>query len=198
MILSRLHYPLRIPFWKRKITSHYAMRQSVSDPSRGQVLHNALDLRAPSGTKVVAAASGVVTGASGAAGSCGGLIQIEHSNRLRSTYCHLREVHVQHGQRVRRGQVIGLSGGAASDPGRGNSRAPHLHYELAVKKGRDWKYRLRADARASTDRRREVAADTWHLVNPRPYFMPSPWIVGGLVVGLAGLAVVWQRRRRRL
>jgi len=51
---------------------------------------------------------------------------LDHGNGVRSLYGHLKRVDVKVGQRVAKGQVIGLVGST------GRSTGPHLHYEVLM------------------------------------------------------------------
>jgi murein DD-endopeptidase MepM/ murein hydrolase activator NlpD len=94
---------------------------------RGQGNHAGLDIAVPVGTPVFAAASGVVSRASASpAGDLGIFAAIQHGNGLVSRYLHFSQLLVAPGQRVSKGQQIGLSGNT------GNSAAPHLHFDLKV------------------------------------------------------------------
>ena len=57
-------------------------------------------------------------------GGAGNHVEINHENGHASRYLHLMQAVVTHGQRVRRGQVIGYVGTT------GNTSGPHLHFEL--------------------------------------------------------------------
>jgi len=88
--------------------------------------YNAVDFGAPTGTSIVASASGrVVTSVnSGWNGGYGKFIVIEHANGTRTLYSHFSSVIVSHGQQVVQGQVIGYIGST------GRSTGPHLHFEI--------------------------------------------------------------------
>ncbi len=88
--------------------------------------HWGVDLAAPYGTPVRAAADGVVT-ASGWESGLGRAVRVEHANDVTSTYGHLSAVApaVVVGAAVERGQVIGYVGST------GLSTGSHLHYELS-------------------------------------------------------------------
>jgi murein DD-endopeptidase MepM/ murein hydrolase activator NlpD len=87
--------------------------------------HSGIDLAAGSGTPVKATAGGTVRFA-GAAEGYGNSVILDHGAGVESRYGHLQTVGVARGQRVERGQLIGLSGNT------GRSTAPHLHYEVLV------------------------------------------------------------------
>jgi murein DD-endopeptidase MepM/ murein hydrolase activator NlpD len=77
--------------------------------------HRGVDYRVPPGTPVRAAADGVVGFAGGVAG--GLHVAVDHPEGIRTSYAYLARVDVSAGQRLRRGDVVGLSGG--SGPGHG-------------------------------------------------------------------------------
>ena len=87
-------------------------------------LHTGLDFRAPSGTPVYATADGTVSHAGRRGNGYGIFIDINHGYGYASKYAHLSKVMVNEGQKVRRGDLIGLSGNT------GLSKGPHLHYEI--------------------------------------------------------------------
>jgi len=95
--------------------------------------HSGIDLRAAQKTNVRAAASGYVARAKN-----GGLgysyIMIIHNDTFSTIYGHLNEISVQEGEYVKRGSVIGKSGGLPGTSGAGNfSTGPHLHFEVRMK-----------------------------------------------------------------
>ncbi|MGE5412905.1 MAG: M23 family metallopeptidase, partial [Syntrophomonadaceae bacterium] len=63
---------------------------------------------------------------SGWAGEYGKAIAIAHGDRYETLYGHLEQTLVAEGQRVQRGDRVGLVGST------GRSTAPHLHYEVHV------------------------------------------------------------------
>ncbi len=87
----------------------------------GNAGHNGIDLAAASGTKVFAAADGVVQLA-GVVPMGGNEIYIQHKNGLGTRYSHLSKFSTQVGAPVRAGNVIGRVGST------GMSTGPHLHY----------------------------------------------------------------------
>lgn len=95
--------------------------------------HSGADLSMPFGSEVQAAASGYVTIVRFDGTSSYAYIMIVHGNGLASVYGHLSAVNVDVDQYVRRGQVIGSSGGIPGTPGAGSySTGAHLHFEIRV------------------------------------------------------------------
>lgn len=88
--------------------------------------YNAVDIGAPIGTPIVAAADGVVITAksNGWNGGYGGLTIIRHNNGSQSLYGHQSTIYVTAGQTVKQGDIIGRTGNT------GRSTGPHLHLEF--------------------------------------------------------------------
>lgn len=89
-------------------------------------LHGGLDMRAPVGTPVYAAASGRVLFAGDYADGSGGAVELDHGNGVATRYLHLSRVDARKGQTVRAGDQLGASGFAKS---------PHLHFDVWVRAG---------------------------------------------------------------
>lgn len=96
---------------------------------RGHRFHEGVDLLAPFGTDVIAAAPGRVAWAGLRAGGWGKLVTLANGHGLRTMYAHLSHVDVKVGQWVSGGQVIGRVGRS------GDATAPHLHFEVRVGDG---------------------------------------------------------------
>ena len=96
-------------------------------PSKSLYMHDGVDLVAPAGTPVQAAADGLVVGAA-PNGRYGNWVRIEHGGKLASVYGHLSAFAkgLQPGMMVSRGDVIGFVGST------GRSTGAHLHFELQV------------------------------------------------------------------
>lgn len=91
-------------------------------------MHRGVDYAAAIGTRVYATADGVVSESSSKSGSHGVAVKIRHGDSEYETlYSHLSRTTVKKGQRVREGDIIGLTGNS------GLSFAPHLHYEVIYK-----------------------------------------------------------------
>jgi murein DD-endopeptidase MepM/ murein hydrolase activator NlpD len=77
------------------------------------------------GNPIVAPADGVVTSV-GADLDYGRLIFIDHGHGFATKYGHLKNVYVQKGEKVKKGQLIAAVGST------GHSTGPHLHYEVRI------------------------------------------------------------------
>ncbi len=119
----RLLYPLP----GHDITSGFGWRKGPFTKRRK--FHGAIDIGAPKGTPIHAAASGAVIFA-GWMGGCGKAVFVRHQHpsyrKVVTGYCHLSRIRVRKGQALRRGQVLGLVGST------GRSTAPHLHFVLRI------------------------------------------------------------------
>ncbi|MFV0623839.1 M23 family metallopeptidase [Sphingomonas sp. ac-8] len=104
-----------------RLTSGFGWR--VHPLLRFRRLHKGLDIAAPSGTPIRAAADGVVARA-GRNGGYGNFVKLNHVSGIATGYGHMSRIAVRAGQRVRQGSVIGYVGST------GMSTGPHLHYEL--------------------------------------------------------------------
>lgn len=114
-----------------KITSGYGRRSS----SVGSKNHKGIDISTPSGSPVYAPLDGeVMESRDTTPNACGGFIKLDHAN-IQTKFCHLKRLIVKQGQKVKKGQVIGYSGGGRNDPMRGTATGPHLHYEVLDKSG---------------------------------------------------------------
>jgi hypothetical protein len=94
-------------------------------PRATLVMHQGIDLAAELGTRVHAAADGVVTGAA-PNGGYGNWIEIEHEGKLSTVYGHLASFApgIAPGVWVQKGDLIAFVGNT------GRSTGPHLHFEL--------------------------------------------------------------------
>jgi murein DD-endopeptidase MepM/ murein hydrolase activator NlpD len=107
-----------------RITSDFGLR---ADPFHGgSARHRGVDVGAPEGSPILAAADGVVRRA-GSRGGYGNAVEIDHGDGTTTLYAHAAELLVREGERVRRGQEIARVGAT------GRATGPHLHFE--VRKG---------------------------------------------------------------
>jgi pyrimidine deaminase RibD-like protein/peptidoglycan hydrolase-like protein with peptidoglycan-binding domain len=93
--------------------------------------HPGVDIAVPTGTAVRSPIAGKVEYASMDNNACGGTIAISNG-REKHRFCHCSKIDVTVGQVIQQGDVIGLTGGGARDPGRGLSTGPHLHWEKYI------------------------------------------------------------------
>jgi len=105
------------------ITSEFGWRR---DPVSGVTeYHEGIDISAPFGSQVRAAAEGVVIESGNDAGY-GKAIVIDHGYGIVTRYAHLSRSYVVVGQKVKKGSVIGAVGSS------GKSTGPHVHYEVRI------------------------------------------------------------------
>jgi len=89
-------------------------------------MHTGIDLTAPRGTPIHTSGDGVVIEARRSSGGYGNIVKIDHGFGFTTYYAHQSKILVEVGQKVKRGDVIGLVGNT------GLSQAPHLHYEVRI------------------------------------------------------------------
>lgn len=107
--------------------SVYALVSSGWSRTRAHGPQRALDILLPMRTPVLAVDDGEVIRVEKInSGDAGIFVGVRHPSSLVSRYLHLSETRVELGQRVKRGELLGLSGST------GNSQAPHLHLDLHV------------------------------------------------------------------
>ena len=103
-----------------RITARYGERSSVRSS-----VHTGLDIGAPGGTPIKAAASGTVV-FSGRKGSFGKMLVISHGNGVQTYYAHCSKLLANVGDKVSQGEIIANVGST------GNSTGNHLHLEVRV------------------------------------------------------------------
>jgi len=86
--------------------------------------HAGMDFAATVGTEIYATGDGIVVRADADASGYGNHVRINHGYGYLTLYGHMSKISVRPGQRVKRGDVIGLVGNT------GKSVGPHLHYEV--------------------------------------------------------------------
>lgn len=105
------------------ITSPFGYRRNPF--GGGMEFHQGLDIAAPMGTTITAAASGTVISA-GWYGGYGNYILIDHGGGMATGYGHCSQIFVSVGQQVQKGQAIGAVGST------GASTGPHVHFEVRM------------------------------------------------------------------
>jgi murein DD-endopeptidase MepM/ murein hydrolase activator NlpD len=103
------------------ITSEFGMR--MHPVHKSVLFHAGVDISASTGTEVHATGDGIVAFA-GYDGGYGQKVTINHGYGYKTIYAHLSKALVREGQRIKRGEIIALSGST------GVSTGPHLHYEV--------------------------------------------------------------------
>lgn len=92
----------------------------------GSSYHEGIDIGVPTGTPVVASASGTVSYATGWSGGYGYAVFINHPDGSTTVYGHNSQLAVSGGQWVEQGQVIAYAGST------GWSTGPHVHFEIRI------------------------------------------------------------------
>lgn len=114
-------FPNKWPTDGGAISSSYGSRM---DPiATGREWHDGIDIAADFGTPVYASGAGTVE-VSGTNGGYGRYIRINHGNGYRTSYGHMSALIAVEGQKVAKGEIIGLIGST------GYSTGPHLHFEV--------------------------------------------------------------------
>ena len=120
---------LRKPPATCSIPLAWPLQAPVGDPfgPRGNRFHAGIDLVAPTGASVQAAASGRVAFAGFARGGWGKLVVVVHRDGVRTLYAHLSAIDVHRGAAVETGERLGLVGAT------GDASGPHLHFEVRLR-----------------------------------------------------------------
>jgi len=121
---SLRHMPALHPVLEGRVTSDFGMR--IHPILKRYRHHPGVDFAAKVGTPIYAAADGIVkfAGYNGGYGRC---VFLDHLYGFETKYGHMQQVLVRPGQRVKRGDRIGLVGKT------GLATAPHLHFEVHFK-----------------------------------------------------------------
>lgn len=106
----------------KHVASGYGWR--VDPIYKTRKMHTGMDFSAPIGTKVFATGNGRVVEVEHNSWGYGNCIVIDHGYGYRTRYGHLSAFKIKPGQKVKRGDLIGLVGST------GKSTGPHLHYEV--------------------------------------------------------------------
>lgn len=104
-----------------RITSYYGYR--IHPIFKVKKLHTGIDIGAPTGTSIAAAADGTVIYADWL-GGYGKAMMVDHGGGIVTLYAHNSSFVAKEGQKVKRGDTIAKAGST------GNSTGPHLHFEV--------------------------------------------------------------------
>jgi murein DD-endopeptidase MepM/ murein hydrolase activator NlpD len=122
--LDKNKFPSVAPVSLGDYSSNFGWR---IDPFTGKnAMHEGVDFMAPTGTPIMASASGIVV-YSGFHPQYGNMVEIDHGNDIVTRYGHASQLLVKVGQVVRRGQEIAEVGST------GRSTGSHLHFEVRYK-----------------------------------------------------------------
>jgi LysM repeat protein len=118
VLLNINNYPSYVGYYQRPING--------GRKSQGIHGYNAVDLAAPVGTPIYAAADGVVivSRTGGYNGGYGTYVVVSHPNDTQTVYAHMSKNLVKVGQHVEQGQIIGAIGMT------GKTTGPHVHFEI--------------------------------------------------------------------
>jgi murein DD-endopeptidase MepM/ murein hydrolase activator NlpD len=105
------------------LTSGFGNRSDPMTHGRGH--HEGVDIAAPAGQPVQAAADGIVLSAE-AENGYGNAVFLAHGFGIATRYAHLSQIDVKPGQKIHRGDIVGRVGST------GRSTGYHLHYEVRV------------------------------------------------------------------
>lgn len=115
--------PIGYPTYGR-ITSLFGLR--INPVTGRPEFHLGVDIANRWGTPIRTPADGKVIRA-GYCGLMGRCVEIDHGNGIETYYGHLSKILVHRGEKVKRGEIIGLMGST------GRSTGPHLHYAIKFK-----------------------------------------------------------------
>lgn len=106
----------------KKMVSGYGWR--IDPHYKTRKMHTGMDFTAATGTDVYATGDGKVVETQMNKWGYGLCVVIDHGYGYKTRYAHLSKILVKEGQKVKRGELIGLVGST------GKSTGPHLHYEV--------------------------------------------------------------------
>lgn len=105
-----------------KLLSGFGMR--IHPIHKVRKMHTGIDFTAPRGTAIQSTGNGTVVRVEKRRTGYGHNVIIDHGFGYKTLYGHMSRIDVKKGQKVKKGEIIGLVGST------GSSTAPHLHYEV--------------------------------------------------------------------
>lgn len=107
-----------------RISDYFGSRK---DPFTGKrTMHHGMDFTGPVGADIFVTGDGVVVEAGYSFYGYGNRVTIDHGFGYKTVYAHLKDIHVEEGQKVIRGDIIGTLGNT------GRSTGAHIHYEVRL------------------------------------------------------------------
>lgn len=111
----------------KRIASGFGYR--IHPIYKTSIMHTGIDFTAPIGTEIYSTGNGIVSKVETEGRGYGNNVIINHGFGYETLYGHMSKIKVRPGQRVTRGEIIGLVGNS------GSSTGPHCHYEV-IKNGK--------------------------------------------------------------
>lgn len=106
----------------KRIASGFGYR--IDPVYKTSKFHAGLDFAAPQGTPIYATANGTVETAGNTGNGYGNHVVINNGYGYSTLFGHMFRIKVKHGEKVKRGEIIGWVGNT------GKSTGPHCHYEV--------------------------------------------------------------------
>jgi len=119
--------PIREDKLKRNIRALSGFGRRFHPIFKRTRMHWGIDFTSPEGTPIQATGDGVIEKVAKLKSGYGKHVIINHGYGYKTLYAHMSKIDVKKGQKIKRGQTIGLVGNT------GYSTAPHLHYEVIHK-----------------------------------------------------------------
>ena len=119
--------PVRADKLNRSISQMSGFGMRIHPIYKVRKMHQGIDFAARRGTPIYASGDGTISRVQNAKRGYGNNVIVNHGYGYESLYAHMSKILVKPGQKIKKGQKIGLVGST------GSSTAPHLHYEVHYK-----------------------------------------------------------------